>query len=84
MLDWNIKQNDGMEIPRDVISPQRLYEQVRRFPLSCFYSPAWYRHHQMLCYSSLAKPDCQTKDKGLALQDYIHVVIVFVDRLESA
>ena len=27
-------------------------------------------HHRVLCYCSLAKPDSQTKNKGLALQDY--------------
>ena len=27
-------------------------------------------NHQMLCYCSLAKSDSQTKNKGLALQDY--------------
>ena len=39
-------------------------------------------HHQMLCYCSLAQPDSRTKDKGLALQDYSSIVIVFVDKLE--
>ena len=38
-------------------------------------------HHQMLCYCSLTKPDSQTKNKDLALQDYS---IVFVDKLECA
>ena len=38
-------------------------------------------HHQMLCYCSLANPDSRTKNKGLALQDYSSIVIVFVDKL---
>ena len=28
-------------------------------------------HHQMLCYCSLANQDSRTKNKDLALQDYI-------------
>ena len=35
-------------------------------------------HHQVLCYCSLAKPDSQAKNKGLALQD---LVIVFMTNL---
>ena len=36
----------------------------------------------VLCYCSLAQPDSRTKDKGLALEDYSSIFIVFVDKLE--
>ena len=39
-------------------------------------------HHQVLCYCSLAKPDSQMKNKGLASQDCR--IVFSVDKLECA